>query len=221
MRFSKRLELVWDIVALGVFFLSWLVQVWNYKRLEKLLAHQVHLPQKKNHYSEPSKQFYYSESRLLMDYPFEKMIGGMVLKMTGFFNKTLCDFVVIFLRNRFAFQLGSCWWCSGVVVVGGAWQLQLRELVWEIWDSRGTNFLLIRTIKSIAGFWIILPKLFINQNHHTNRDPTLYISYCCFSTCFSLLCECWDGFVHVVVLVNVWTNIQAATATNQPKTLIY
>lgn len=41
--------------------------------------------------------------------------------------------------------------------------------------------------------------------------------YCCFSTCFNLLCECWDGFVHVVVLVNVWTNIQAATATNQPK----
>ena len=33
--------------------------------------------QKKIHYSEPSKQFYYSESRLLMDYPFEKMIGGM------------------------------------------------------------------------------------------------------------------------------------------------
>ena len=35
--------------------------------------------QKKIHYSEPSKQFYYSESRLLMDYPFEKMIGGMFL----------------------------------------------------------------------------------------------------------------------------------------------
>ena len=34
--------------------------------------------QKKIHYSEPSKQFYYSESRLLMDY-FEKMIGGMFL----------------------------------------------------------------------------------------------------------------------------------------------
>ena len=33
--------------------------------------------QKISHYSEPSKQFYYSESRLLMDYPFEKMIGGM------------------------------------------------------------------------------------------------------------------------------------------------
>ena len=31
------------------------------------------------HYSEPSKQFYYSESRLLMDYPFEKMIGGVFL----------------------------------------------------------------------------------------------------------------------------------------------
>ena len=29
----------------------------------------------------PPKQFFYSESRLLMDYPFEKMIGGM------FFNK--------------------------------------------------------------------------------------------------------------------------------------
>ena len=94
--------------------------------------------QQKFHYSEPSKQFYYSESRLLMDYPFEKLIGGMFLKKrTGFFNKTLCNFVVIFLRNRFAFQLGSCWWCSGgggggvvvVVVVVGAWQLQLRELV--------------------------------------------------------------------------------------------
>ena len=35
--------------------------------------------QKKIHYSEPSKQFYYSESRLLMDYPFEKMIWGMFL----------------------------------------------------------------------------------------------------------------------------------------------
>ena len=46
--------------------------------LQKLLAHQVHLA-KKIHYSEPSKQFYYSESRLLMDYPFEKMIGGMFL----------------------------------------------------------------------------------------------------------------------------------------------
>ena len=34
---------------------------------------------KKIHCSEPSKQFYYSESRLLMDYPFEKMIGGMFL----------------------------------------------------------------------------------------------------------------------------------------------
>ena len=35
--------------------------------------------QKNFHYSEPSKQFYYWESRLLMDYPFEKMIGGMFL----------------------------------------------------------------------------------------------------------------------------------------------
>ena len=35
--------------------------------------------QKDFHYSEPSKQFYYSESRLFMDYPFEKMIGGMFL----------------------------------------------------------------------------------------------------------------------------------------------
>ena len=35
--------------------------------------------QKNPHYSEPSKQFYYSESRLLMDYPFEEMIGGMFL----------------------------------------------------------------------------------------------------------------------------------------------
>ena len=35
--------------------------------------------QKIVHYSEPSKQFYYSESGLLMDYPFEKMIGDMFL----------------------------------------------------------------------------------------------------------------------------------------------
>ena len=51
----------------------------DYKRLEKLLAHPVHLAKKKFHYSEPPKEFYYSESRLLMDYPFEKMIGGMFL----------------------------------------------------------------------------------------------------------------------------------------------
>ena len=49
------------------------------KTRKAFLAHQVHLP-KKIHYSEPSKQFFfYSESRLLMDYPFEKMIGGMFL----------------------------------------------------------------------------------------------------------------------------------------------
>ena len=35
--------------------------------------------QKKIHYSEPSKNFYYSEFRLFMDYPNEKMIGGMFL----------------------------------------------------------------------------------------------------------------------------------------------
>ena len=79
--------------------------------------------QKKIHYSEPSKQFYCSESRLLMDYPFEK----------GFSTRPCTILWSFFLRNRFAFQLGSCWWCSGggggVVVVVGAWQLQLRELV--------------------------------------------------------------------------------------------
>ena len=41
-------KMIGGIVALGVFFLSWLVQVWNYKRLEKLLAHQVHLAKKKS-----------------------------------------------------------------------------------------------------------------------------------------------------------------------------
>ena len=35
--------------------------------------------QKKIHYSETSKQFYYWESRLLMDYPLEQLIGGMFL----------------------------------------------------------------------------------------------------------------------------------------------
>ena len=51
----------------------------NCKRLEKLLAHQVHLAKKKSLTQNPPKQFYYSESRLLMDYPFEKMFGGMFL----------------------------------------------------------------------------------------------------------------------------------------------
>ena len=37
--------------------------------------------QKKIHYSEPFEQFFYSESSLLMDYPFEKMIGDMFLNM--------------------------------------------------------------------------------------------------------------------------------------------
>ena len=60
--------------------------------------------QKKIHYSEPSKQFYYSESRLLMDYPFEKMIGGMVLKKDRVFNKTLCNFVVIFFKKQICFS---------------------------------------------------------------------------------------------------------------------
>ena len=36
--------------------------------------------QKISHYSEPSKQLYYSESRLLMDYPFEKNDRGHVFK---------------------------------------------------------------------------------------------------------------------------------------------
>ena len=48
--------------------------------------------QKKIHYSEPSKQFYYSESRLLMDYPFEKMIGGMVLKKDRVFQQDPVQF---------------------------------------------------------------------------------------------------------------------------------
>ena len=78
-----------------------------------------------------------------------------------------------FLINRTPKTICKNWIIWAKLVVVGAWQLQLRELVWEIWDSPGTNFLLIRTIKSIAGFWIILPKLFINQNHRTNRDPTL------------------------------------------------
>ena len=73
-----------------------------------------------------------------MDYPFEKMIGGMFLKKDRVFQQDPVQFCGhFFLRNRFAFQLGSCWWCSGgggvvvvvVVVVVGAWQLQLRELV--------------------------------------------------------------------------------------------
>ena len=51
--------------------------------------------QKKIHYSEPSKQFYYSESRLLMDYPFEKMIGGHVFKVR--FSKGLSWFEALLL----------------------------------------------------------------------------------------------------------------------------
>ena len=35
--------------------------------------------QKKSIIQNPPKQFYYSESRLLMDHPFEKLIGGMFL----------------------------------------------------------------------------------------------------------------------------------------------
>ncbi len=38
---------------------------------------QVHLAKKK---SEPSKHFYYSESRLLMDYPLEKLMGMFLYK---------------------------------------------------------------------------------------------------------------------------------------------
>ena len=49
------------------------------QKTRAFLAHQVHLAKKKIHYSETSKQFYYWESRLLMDCPFEKLIGGMFL----------------------------------------------------------------------------------------------------------------------------------------------
>ena len=50
-----------------------------YKRLESFWIASTPGP-KIFHYSEPSKQFYYSESRLLMDYFLEKLIGGMFLK---------------------------------------------------------------------------------------------------------------------------------------------
>ena len=43
----------------------------------KLLAST---PGKKIHYSEPTKQFYYSESGLLMDWSLEKLIWAMFLK---------------------------------------------------------------------------------------------------------------------------------------------
>ena len=39
-----------------------------------------------------------------MDYPFEKMIGGMFLKKDRFFNKTLCNFVVIFFKKQICFS---------------------------------------------------------------------------------------------------------------------
>ena len=48
--------------------------------------------QKIFHYSEPSKQFYYSESRLLMDYPFEKLIGGMFSKKDRVFQQDPVQF---------------------------------------------------------------------------------------------------------------------------------
>ena len=52
-----------------------------------------------------------------MDYPFEKLIGGMFSNKDRGFQQEPVQFCGLFLRNRFAFQLGSCWWCSGGVVV--------------------------------------------------------------------------------------------------------
>ena len=48
--------------------------------------------QKKIHYSEPSKQFYCSESRLLMDYSFEKLIGGIIKKKNRVFHQDPVQF---------------------------------------------------------------------------------------------------------------------------------
>ena len=42
------------------------------------------------------------------------------------------------------------------------------------WDP---NLVLFRTIHKICGNWIILAKLFIIQNHHTNQHPTLARSF--------------------------------------------
>ena len=62
------------------FFLSFLDSLsMELQKTRKVLGSRSTPGQKKIHYSEPSKQFYYSESRLLMDYPFEKMIEGMFL----------------------------------------------------------------------------------------------------------------------------------------------
>ena len=49
------------------------------QKARKLLAYKYTWPKKIN-FSEPSNQFNYSEPRLLMDYSFEKLIGGMFLK---------------------------------------------------------------------------------------------------------------------------------------------
>ena len=45
------------------------------------------------HYSEPSKQSYYLESRLLMDYSFEKLTGCM------FYTRCLSQFLFNFSEN--------------------------------------------------------------------------------------------------------------------------
>ena len=60
--------------------------------------------QKKIHYSEPSKQFYYSESRLLMDCPFEKLIGGMFLNKDRVFQQEPVQFCVFFFKKQICFS---------------------------------------------------------------------------------------------------------------------
>ena len=66
---------------LNIFFFSFLAKAkfGKLQKTRKAFGSPSTPGQKKIHYSEPSKQFYYSESRLLMDYPFEKMIGDMFL----------------------------------------------------------------------------------------------------------------------------------------------
>ena len=54
------------------------------------MAHQVHLAKKKSIIQNPPNN--YSESRLLMDYPFEKLIGGMFLKKDRVFQQDLVQF---------------------------------------------------------------------------------------------------------------------------------
>ena len=71
-----------DVVFLSLerIFLSFLAsQSMELQKTRKAFGSPSTPGQNNFHYSEPSKQFYYSESRLLMDYPFEKMIGGMFL----------------------------------------------------------------------------------------------------------------------------------------------